>query len=133
MKPDQFLYWLQGWFEIESDVIINSTKTKIIKQHIDLTLKCVELTDKSTLDNKLLPTIYEIKGIIEASLSGVNQEHTTHIKKIVNNVFKHVIDPSYGLDVQDALNDIHFQKFPDIFKKNDIFNQSHPDDGLMRC
>lgn len=37
MTPEQFAYWLQGYFELTgNDVSLSSEQTQIIKSHLDL-------------------------------------------------------------------------------------------------
>ena len=44
MTPEQFTYWLQGYFEIANPLELNPYETKIIKNHLSLVF------------NKLTPT-----------------------------------------------------------------------------
>lgn len=41
MSPDQFTYWLQGYFEIQNPKELNETQVQIIKDHLDLVFKKV--------------------------------------------------------------------------------------------
>ena len=36
MKPEQFVYWLQGYLEIQDPKEIDEHSTKVIKDHLDL-------------------------------------------------------------------------------------------------
>ena len=47
MTPENFVYWLQGYFEISNEEThsLNSTKVRVIKEHIALVLK-KEMPDK---------------------------------------------------------------------------------------
>jgi len=39
MTPEQFCYWLQGFFEISDPAQIDAKKTKEIKNHLALVMK----------------------------------------------------------------------------------------------
>lgn len=39
MTPENFCYWLQGYFEISSSDMIGKTQKQIIKDHLDLVFK----------------------------------------------------------------------------------------------
>jgi hypothetical protein len=36
MTPEQFTYWLQGYFEISNATELNKEQTKVIKDHLSL-------------------------------------------------------------------------------------------------
>jgi len=36
MKPEEFVYWLQGFMEMENPKTLNLRQTKIIKDHLKL-------------------------------------------------------------------------------------------------
>lgn len=39
MTPENFVYWLQGFLELQGPIDINEQQVKIIKDHIALVLK----------------------------------------------------------------------------------------------
>lgn len=39
MTPEQFVYWLQGFFEISNPESLNVTQTQIIQDHLKLVFK----------------------------------------------------------------------------------------------
>lgn len=47
MTPEQFIYWLKGFIEIDNPKNLDSKKVKIIKDHLDLVF------------NKVTPKYYE--------------------------------------------------------------------------
>ncbi len=126
MKTPEFLYWLQGWFEIEEPTIISTKQVLIIKKHIDLTLKYSELNKETKLKDNLMPVIHAIKGILE--MDKIDEASTSYVAYLLNNAFKHEIDPSYGdKDIQDVLNNIH---------KNNHYSEfvtGKGDNEVLRC
>lgn len=125
MKADQFLYWLQGWFEIDEQQVpltISQRKVLIIKKHIELCLKYEEI-NKSKSNEKLVLPIIAIKGIIESNHKGLSHEATLFIKQTLNQVFKHEIDLSYDNEI--GLSNENMQH---------IFNNIHGNnDEMIRC
>jgi len=52
MTPRDFCYWLQGYMETENPETIDATKTKIIKDHLNLVFNKITPTPpKTELDN----------------------------------------------------------------------------------
>lgn len=50
MTPDQFCYWLQGYFEISGSTKLNKEQVDVIKEHLSLvfnkvTTKKIQLND----------------------------------------------------------------------------------------
>lgn len=87
MKSLEFMYWLQGYFELSAVSELNLEQTTIIKNH----LKMVDITDQ----NKLSPFCSWLNGFLEhIGENYPNSEQTLKIKNKLNNVFDHVI-PSY--------------------------------------
>ena len=97
MKPTEFFYWLQGYFELSGpNSAIDSKQATTILCHIQL-----------ISENERGAGVYKIQALAE-----IAKDHgldvTSKIKAAVSDVFEHVIDPLAGpQDVQDKLNNIH--------------------------
>lgn len=62
MEPINFVYWLQGYLEIQDPRAIDAEKVKIIKEHIALVLK-----KETPID-----TVYKnIDSIFPLSVNGI--------------------------------------------------------------
>ena len=83
MKSIEFMYWLQGYFEISQAKTINETQCQKIKNH----LKMVEITDKK----EIWPFCSWLNGFLDAIESPApNDNQTEKIKNRLNNIFEHV-------------------------------------------
>ncbi len=85
MKSIEFMYWLQGYFEVCDCKQLDLENVQIIKNH----LKMVEITDKRTI----LPFCSWLQGFfvaIEDNAPTVKQ--TQNIKNKLNGIFEHVVD-----------------------------------------
>jgi ABC-type transporter MlaC component len=112
MKAVEFAYWLQGYFEISGteDTLTVPQARKILS-----TAKKVragrEEAEKDAMDfvfslTALLGcTTPELK-IADTALTAVLKEATPQLKKQLNNLFQHAIDPSYDGD-QSQFNNHH--------------------------
>ena len=56
MTPENFVYWLQGFLEIEDPKTINEQQVQIIKDHVALVLK-KETPNRFYLQNDNMPKI----------------------------------------------------------------------------
>lgn len=59
MTPEQFVYWLQGYLEVQNPHTIDNSKIQVIKDHIALVLTKVT-PNRSTVDvNPIInPVVY---------------------------------------------------------------------------
>lgn len=109
MKKNEFLYWLQGHFELsrESEIEYIMEQVSCIRKHA----KLVEKTE-----GKLEGFIAWLMGVLdvyEISISDDNNNKSSIMKMIQNNLakcFKHEVDNSYPDSIQEDLNQIHNQK-----------------------
>jgi len=73
MSPEQFLYWLQGFFEIQSVGVdgdiegINPKQTRIIRDHLQLVFE-KETPDRTIDIDKLLERIPKKKDFLEEGI-----------------------------------------------------------------
>ena len=85
MKSIEFMYWLQGYFEVCDCEQLDLSSVQIIKNH----LKMVEITDGKSL----FPFCSWIQGFlvaIEDSIPTVSQ--TQAIKSKLNGIFEHAVE-----------------------------------------
>lgn len=102
MKASEFCYWLQGFFELGDVHQLSKRQVEIISLH----LKLVDIHDKTDGRSKQfcswLSGAIELFGELEFSA-----QQTVQVKKVLSEVFKHEIDPSYPSEEIDQLNQIH--------------------------
>lgn len=85
MKSIEFMYWLQGYFEVCEVETLTKDQLVKVKNH----LKMAEITDKENV----LPFCTWLKGFldsVETEVPTANQ--TIKIKNKLNNLFEHVIE-----------------------------------------
>jgi len=123
MKSVELVYWLQGFFELaellpppkEKELILRTEHYQCILKHIDLV--------KTYEKEKTLPIVHLLEGIIAGYLASLSAEDSTsgyiqavnvtkEIRNRMNDLFEHVIDPSYGKENQQALNQVHQERRP---------------------
>ena len=90
MTPRDFVYWLQGYFELSNVPVIGDAQVECIQKHIAL----VRTTEPQDV----------IVGTIE-NLLRVTRD-VAIIQTVVGAYFQHVIDPQHP--DQDAANAAHF-------------------------
>lgn len=84
MYSIEFLYWLQGFFEVCENSKISKKQYLIIKNH----LKMVQITEGI----KMLPFCHWLSGIIDIiDKDELNENQTNIIKNKLNNIFDHVV------------------------------------------
>lgn len=108
MLPDQFFYWLQGYFEIaNTDADLTTDQAECIGRHIDLVTTWAA-GDGARRDPIPVPDrIIEIRTLLSL-LSTDPALITGRIRDTINAQFMHVIDPKAGgPTVQNKLNEIH--------------------------
>lgn len=85
MKSIEFMYWLQGSFELCHIEALNIEQTQKIKNH----LKMVEITDK----NEVLPFCSWLNGFLDSvGDKPLDAQQTSKIKNKLNNIFEHVVE-----------------------------------------
>jgi hypothetical protein len=153
MKSTEFCYWLQGFFELShlttgiyaplpragegnpaaAELFLQKAHYQCIQNHIDLV--------KTFEGEKVLPFVHWLEGCIAGYLvsSAATDQHadydsnaghaqavdiTKEIQTRLNDLFEHVIDPSYGKDKQEAMNQAHSGPRP---------SRIHDTDRRLRC
>lgn len=94
MTIREFMYWLQGYFEITDSEIPPKDFEKKVKAHIELAKLC---------DKAPNPVLKANLSLIEAFLESRNY---SALKQVLNNSFVHAIDGDYKVD-QTVANEIH--------------------------
>lgn len=102
MTPQDFAYWLQGYFEIfeasEKVPEWDSKTRSCVRKHL-------ELVDAATVGHSMYDErLLRFLGWMEAALDGSVAVHI--IKRKLNDIFEHVVDPSVQGN-QQQLNQIH--------------------------
>lgn len=100
MTNREFMYWLQGYFELSDEQAprpaLTVEQVMVIRNHLNLVRK---------VEKKLEEFPSWLEGFLD-SHEGLTAEATDKIKVKLASVFKHEIDPSYKGD-QVELNKIH--------------------------
>lgn len=100
MKHREFIYWLQGYFELSGAQLFTSKQINIVRAHIAVSEKVMK---KKSPFQSWLEGVFDCRGSEESDL---HPEAVSAIKKKLSRMFKKDIDPSYPGD-QDALNQLH--------------------------
>lgn len=130
MKNTEFLYWLQGYFEIGMNDILDDEQIDIIQRHIELVKKCAEEHDRS-----VHPFIYKIEGYLSAIKELKSNEIPMVVLKLrtdLHSLFKHEIDKEEdknGPDLKQTLQQIHDGSNPENYPPPSNF----PYSPLVRC
>jgi hypothetical protein len=98
MTSRDFVYWLQGFFEVSETNTLTERQVALIQAHLDMVLKYEK----------------EPKFVFVSWFKGYFFERTITPREVniirteLNSVFEHVIDPTFGdKKMQDDLNTIH--------------------------
>jgi hypothetical protein len=94
MTVREFMYWLQGYFEITDSEIYPKDFEKKVQSHIELTKLC---------DPNPNPVLKSNLALIALFLQDRNYPA---LKKVLFNTFHHAIDGTYNVD-QSLANQIH--------------------------
>ncbi len=94
MTTQEFLYWLQGYFELSGNAPIPENFNKIVSAHIKLA--------KYADPNPAAPLAMAL-NLIETLVENCNY---SAIRDVLHNTFYHAIDNSYDVDLDKAL-EIH--------------------------
>jgi hypothetical protein len=73
MTAEQFIYWLQGYFELSGATTLNEAQVKMLKEHLGLVVKKVT---PSTMPSNTI-TIYGGNGFDAAKPLGAMKDWTT--------------------------------------------------------
>lgn len=105
MKSRDLCYWLMGMLELTNPTELNSEQKLIIKRHLDLVFKHEIRTvagDPSqgiTISSSSRDFCLWLKGVIDISINFGSHEQPNLvglIRRRLDLVFKHEIDPSQG-------------------------------------
>lgn len=96
MNNREFCYWLQGYFELLDADVLTNPQVQIIRRHINLAKQ---------VDGGLTKFPIFLEGFFAACNDNPTTEQIQTIKRMLNQEFEHVIDPSYK--DQKKLNQIH--------------------------
>jgi hypothetical protein len=89
MKSTEFCYWLQGWFELEEPTSINSERTQLIKNHLNMVF---------AHEKPPAPFCSFLKGYLTiTNPEMIDEKETAIIKQYLNNVFEHVVGEKQGV------------------------------------
>lgn len=53
MSPEQFTYWLQGYFELEDPKTLDEKKVEMIKKHLNTVFCNITKQDKTTIKTSI--------------------------------------------------------------------------------
>jgi len=84
MKSIEFIYWLQGSFEMGNVSSFDENQVSLIKKH----LKMVEILEAK----QQLPFCFWLRGVLESQEKEVLDVRVTEIiKNKLNSIFEHVV------------------------------------------
>lgn len=109
MKSRDFVYWLQGYFELAKPVELSTDALILIRRHLDM-VKVHEGRNTSSIVSWLDGVLSHVPANIdELSLRGAFAvtAPTDLIRDRLADEFIHVIDPSFPLNQQGALSEAH--------------------------
>lgn len=90
MYAREFCYWLQGAFEVGGLPALTNAANVVIKKHLDM----VASTDQEGQPIEAVSFCQWLNGGIDF-IQHENLEQTETVRKRLDAVFLHVIDPSY--------------------------------------
>lgn len=91
MEYRDFVYWLQGYFELGGSQTLNKEQVKKVYNHLKMTFKYNEKNEKSS---KARDFAFWLDGVISQQSEGLILMTCPEIARRLNNVFEHEIDPS---------------------------------------
>lgn len=91
MKSKDFLYWLQGLFELCDVKELSGKQVEIIQRHLQM----VEIVEKG----QQYPFCFWLRGVIETH-EQIDERVTNIIKNKLNNLFNHVVEGNLNKDDQ---------------------------------
>jgi hypothetical protein len=105
MKSLEFMYWLQGFFELCEVQEIPKEKLQVIKNHLEMV--------KITEGREKLPFCHWIEGFFEGLNDDyLNKDKTNIIKNRLNNIFDHVVDRKLNLSTENNSNLLPHNRLP---------------------
>ena len=114
MTRQNFLYWLQGYFELceaaGHHVLRLDQKTfQCVTNHAHLVYAAEGLEYGAALPRPGADTlVFDWLVAFSPNDGGLNERSTAVLRRLLNAAFKHVIDPAAGgPDMQEKLNAIH--------------------------
>lgn len=112
MTSRDFVYWLQGFFEVSESNILTDKQVTIIQAHLDMVLK-YERDPKFVFINWFKGYFFE---------RTITSHEVGIIRTELNSVFEHEIDPTFGdKKMQDELGNIHNR------------NSRRPGEVIVKC
>lgn len=90
MKSIEFMYWLQGYFEVCDCEKLTTEQLKKVKNH----LKMVEITD----GKELWPFCSWLQGFLVAiEDNDITVKQTQNIKNKLNSIFEHIVEEKINM------------------------------------
>lgn len=83
MKSIEFMYWLQGSFELADVTQLSTEQTETVKRHLQMV--------KVTEGREMLPFCHWFEGFMEAVNWQLSAENTLKLKNKLNSCFEHVV------------------------------------------
>ena len=100
MKSRDFVYWLQGYFELSDVDELEADTVMSIRNHINMVFEY-----EKTIE---FPFAYWMKGVLDTHKGSFDYDLTRQIKDKLHDVFEHQIDPKMGdKKMQDNLGKLH--------------------------
>jgi hypothetical protein len=85
MKSIEFMYWLQGYFEVCESIEINQRQYQVIKNHLNM----VKIVD----GKEMWPFCHWLEGVMDIiNTPEPSKEQTLIIKNKLNGIFEHVVE-----------------------------------------
>lgn len=116
MKLHDFCYWLQGYFELNSEASLRKTH-ECIEKHINLVEQDEGVQDFTSWLKGVIETYKEVdyfSDVVKDRAAKYEKNILTMIQGRLSEVFVKEIDPKYGKSLQNPLNMIHRGKMHDI-------------------
>jgi hypothetical protein len=109
VTAQEFCYWLQGYYELSGSELLTKKQAVIIKAHLDM----VALHEKG--DGRSVQFCQELLSLFAPKFGvmvPVPETICGAIRQRLSEVFLHEIDPSYPVEEQEALMDLHEAQGP---------------------
>jgi hypothetical protein len=109
VTAQEFCYWLQGYYELSGSELLTKKQAVIIKAHLDM----VALHEKG--DGRSVQFCQELLSLFTPKFGvmvPVPETICGAIRQRLSEVFLHEIDPSYPVEEQEALTDLHEAQGP---------------------
>ena len=110
MTTRDFVYWLQGFFELAEPETLGISEVKHIRQHLDMVFTLGVSNDAPHVEGRVPMAyfVYWLRGFLEGK-EALDAVQVTAFRKLLDDIFVHDIDPTHSTDpeVQATLNAIH--------------------------